>query len=282
MRSSCSAARNVERLEVLLPRRAVDWMHARRARPAGGSRRRSRSPTCAGRPARSGGPGRRASWSGRPEKRWSSSRCSRFSARLPTCANAIASASSPRLSAWAWKLPLGYRPSGSSPSAVEEERAVGDRAQLARDLGVERGRAGRAPRRGPAGARGRRPAPGAGPTSRRRPRAARASVAWTALLPGVALERADAARSTAAASAPASAAVSAPASVAWSSTRAGARGQPGGQRGRERRAVDERDALLDARLVRRDAAARERLRGRDARAVLLAPRPRRPASGTGG
>ena len=100
---------------------------------------------------------------------------------------------------------------------VEEQRAVGDGAQLARDLRVDVRRAGRAPRRGPAGARGGRPAAAGGRTSPPRPACSATSAAWIRACPGSPLSapmRVEYGRSDA----PVSAAVGAPASVAWSSS----------------------------------------------------------------
>ena len=90
--SSCGRREHRVGLEVLLAGRGVDGVDARRAPPASAPARPSRSPACGGPPPRlTSGVG--VSWSGRSEKRASSSRCSRFSSRFTTWVNATAAAS---------------------------------------------------------------------------------------------------------------------------------------------------------------------------------------------
>ena len=124
-----------ERLDVLLPRRAVHALGARRASRAAGRRRRARSPPCGGRRGRSACPGSAASWSGRPEKRWSSSRCRPFSATLRDLGEGeLRACRARRRAPGRGSCRTGRGRRARRRSASRSTRAVGDRAQLALDL----------------------------------------------------------------------------------------------------------------------------------------------------
>ena len=158
----------------------------------------------------------------------------RAALRLPTCANAFVEPVQRERDRRGVEVAAGVEALGLAVGLRrEEERAVGDAAQLALRPAPRAGRPARAPRRGPAGARGRRRDPAGGPPAR--PAPARPSRSCTRSCAGVALEPAEPRGVGPRAAAPASAAVSAPATVACVEQRA-QRGRRGARRARARTA----------------------------------------------